>query len=83
MNLGKRIIAAIVYFAVVEIAMPPAIGTAIWTYTDCGGFRSYQERLEFHRISRKHFHPKRIAIVYDWPKDPHFFDDKGRRCTFK
>jgi hypothetical protein len=80
----KRLSVVIAWLAL-GLIHPPSISTAIWTYSDCGGFKSYQERLEFHRIARKHFHPrtKHHVTVIDWPKNPHYFDEKGRRCAFK
>jgi hypothetical protein len=74
---------AVIAMIALGMIMPGKVDTAIWTYTDCGGFRSYPERLEFHRIARKHFHPRQIAIVYDWPRNPYFIDEKGRRCKFR
>lgn len=76
---------AFIVLLALGLIIPPPVGTAIWTYTDCGGFKSYGERLEFQRIARIHFHPrtKHRVTVIDWPRNPHYFDEKGRRCAFK
>ena len=63
---------------------PGQMSTAsLWIYEDCGGFKSYGERLEFKRLLKKHGLHHQVSIVYDWPKDPYFVDEKGRRCAFK
>ncbi len=63
---------------------PGQVSTAIiWEYEDCGGFKSYGERLEFKRLLKKHGLHKQVSIVYGYPESPYYLDSKGRRCTFK
>lgn len=66
------------------IFWPGQVSTAsAWEYKDCGGFKSYGERVEFDRLLKKHGLHKRFSIIYNYPRDPYFEDLEGRRCAFK
>ena len=81
----KRVL--IIIFAFLIIVFCPGQDTTadMWTYSDCGGFKSYAERLAFHRLLKKHgLHLQKMALIdYEDPEHPFYRDAKGRRCAFK
>jgi len=79
MRLRILLIVLVVYLLLVS-----TIDSSTWQYSDCGGFRSYAERLSYMKLMKKHglLNGHVQVVYYDEQKHVWFYRNKqGQRCT--
>ena len=73
----KRLLIVILVYLI----MVTALDSATWQYSDCGGFRSSAERVEFMRLMKKHGLLQRVSVVWlegnEWV---YYRESDGARC---
>lgn len=76
----KRLLIVILVYLI----MVTTLDSATWQYSDCGGFRSYAERVEFMRLMKKHGLLQRVSVVWlegnEWV---YYRESDGARCRLK
>jgi hypothetical protein len=76
----KRLLIVIIVYLV----MVTTLDSSTWTYSDCGGFRSYAERIEFMRLMKKHGLLHRVSVVWlegnEWV---YYRESDGARCRLQ